>query len=155
MQMSSSKFLTVDVRPLLRAGSEPLTAIIQAKTQLAAGQTLRLLTTFEPRPLYALFESDGYQPQPRQLAPDDWEILFVPENEESANGQEIDVRGQPLQNWLDQALEAASYLGREDNLVLHSSERPSALLAELNAATTDYDCEAADDQHWVTTIWRL
>lgn len=153
--MSSPKILTLDVRTLLRAGSEPLTVIMQAQARLASGQTLRLLTTFEPRPLYALFESEGYKPQPRQLGADDWEILFVPEGSESANGQEMDFREQPTQDWLGQALEAASYLGREDKMVLHSSERPDALLTKLNTATTDYDCESEGDRHWVTTIWRL
>ncbi|MGZ0708210.1 DUF2249 domain-containing protein [Coraliomargarita sp. W4R53] len=153
--MSPSKMFTLDVRPLLQAGTEPMTAIMQAKAQLAPGQKLRLLTTFEPRPLYALFESDGYQAQPRQLETNHWEILFVPQNNASVPEQAMDFRGQPEQDWLEKALEAVSFLGREGNIVLHTSERPKALLAELNPATTDYDCEADGEAHWVITIWRL
>ncbi len=46
--------LTLDVRPELRHGGEPLPRILQAVAQLEPDQPLRLLTTFEPIPLYAV-----------------------------------------------------------------------------------------------------
>lgn len=147
--------LTIDVRPLLKAGSEPLSAIIQAKSQLAPGQSLQLLAPFEPKPLYAMFESEGYKAQPRKLDSGDWEILFSTDTNDLSNRKELDFRGQSIETWLEQALEATSYLGREDTMTLRSSERPSALLSKLNSSTTDFDSEAEDECHWVTTIWRL
>ena len=38
----------LDVRPILRAGGEPFSAIMEAVNGLAAGQSFRLLATFEP-----------------------------------------------------------------------------------------------------------
>lgn len=54
--MTTPEPLTLDVREELRRGGEPLPRIMETVRQLAPGQALRLLATFEPLPLYAVLE---------------------------------------------------------------------------------------------------
>ncbi|HUZ64978.1 MAG TPA: DUF2249 domain-containing protein [Acetobacteraceae bacterium] len=70
---------TLDVRPELRAGGEPFPRIMQAVASLEPGQTLRLLATFEPIPLYAVLGRKGLAHRAIHHGEEDWEILFTPE----------------------------------------------------------------------------
>ncbi|MGH7066520.1 MAG: DUF2249 domain-containing protein [Acetobacteraceae bacterium] len=71
--------LTLDVRPILKAGGEPLAEIMRTVSGLAPGQALRLLATFEPIPLYAVLGRKGFAHTATQRGKDDWEILFAPD----------------------------------------------------------------------------
>ncbi|MGH7118039.1 MAG: DUF2249 domain-containing protein [Acetobacteraceae bacterium] len=84
--MSETPSFTLDVRPTLRAGGEPMAEIMQAVTRLAPGQTLRLLATFEPIPLYHVLGRKGFSHSAVHHGTDDWEILFTPDPS-TAGGQ--------------------------------------------------------------------
>lgn len=71
--------LTVDVREELRLGGEPLPRILEAVKDLAPGQALRLLATFEPLPLYAVLGRKGLGHTAKRLGEGDWEVIFAPE----------------------------------------------------------------------------
>jgi uncharacterized protein (DUF2249 family) len=77
--MSEAAPLTLDVRPELRAGGEPFPRIIQALDSLEPGQSLRLLATFEPIPLYAVLGRKGFAHRSVHHGEADWEILFTPD----------------------------------------------------------------------------
>lgn len=68
----------LDVRPILRAGGEPLTAIMDAVQSLGSGQALRLLATFEPVPLYGVLARKGFAHAAREIGEGDWEVMFTP-----------------------------------------------------------------------------
>jgi uncharacterized protein (DUF2249 family) len=68
----------LDVRPILRAGGEPFSAIMEAVNGLAAGQPFRLLATFEPVPLYAVLAKKGFGHAAREIGGGDWEVMFAP-----------------------------------------------------------------------------
>ena len=51
-----------------------------------AGQTLRLLTTFEPIPLYAVLGQKGFSHVASRHGEGDWEILFIPDEREAITG---------------------------------------------------------------------
>lgn len=70
--------LTLDLREELRRGGEPLPRILQAVDQLAPEQALRLLTTFEPLPLYAVLGRKGFGHEAVRHGDHDWEIRFHP-----------------------------------------------------------------------------
>ena len=70
--------LTLDLREDLRRGGEPLPRILQAVDQLAPEQGLRLLTTFEPLPLYAVLGRKGFGHEAIRHGEGDWEIRFRP-----------------------------------------------------------------------------
>ncbi|MFW6218153.1 MAG: DUF2249 domain-containing protein [Verrucomicrobiota bacterium] len=147
--------MTLDVRPLLAQGIEPFGAIVEAKSQLSAGQPFVLRAPFEPLPLYNLFQNDGYQVDAKKHADDDWEIHFIPGSAGGAPERELDLRflepPDPLQN----SLEGVRALGRDERLVLHTRFRPVQLFERIDAETTDYDCEEVGPNHWVTTLWRI
>jgi uncharacterized protein (DUF2249 family) len=68
----------LDVRPILRAGGEPFTAIMDVVKGLDSGQALRLLATFEPVPLYGVLAKKGFDHAAREVGGGDWEVLFTP-----------------------------------------------------------------------------
>jgi len=76
--MTASVPLTLDVREELRHGGEPLPRIMETVKQLAPGQALRLLATFEPLPLYAVLGRKGFSHQATYRGVDDWEVVFTP-----------------------------------------------------------------------------
>lgn len=69
---------TLDVRPILRAGGEPFGEIMQAVANLERHQSLRLLATFNPVPLFAVMEQRGYRHSAQPLGGGDWEVVFSP-----------------------------------------------------------------------------
>ncbi|MBX5473246.1 MAG: DUF2249 domain-containing protein [Acetobacteraceae bacterium] len=70
--------LTLDVRDELRRGGEPLPRILEAVGKLEPGQPLRLLTTFEPIPLYHVLGRKGFGHVASHHGEGEWEILFTP-----------------------------------------------------------------------------
>jgi uncharacterized protein (DUF2249 family) len=68
----------LDVRPVLRAGGEPFTVIMDAVERLDTGQPLRLLATFEPVPLYGVLGKKGFTHAARAIGGGDWEVVFTP-----------------------------------------------------------------------------
>ena len=71
--------LDLDVRPILREGGEPFSAIMEAVAGLAPGQSLRLFATFKPIPLFGVLGARGFEPSARELDGGDWEVLFTPQ----------------------------------------------------------------------------
>ncbi len=84
----------LDVRPILRAGGEPFTVIMQAVARLEAGQALRLLATFEPVPLFAVLGRRGFAHAARQLDDGDWEVVFTPANPQGGGDPRAASEGQ-------------------------------------------------------------
>ena len=74
----TTRFLDVDVRPILRAGGEPFAAIMQALDVLEPNQGLRLRATFEPVPLFGVMKSRGFTHEANELDRGEWEVLFCP-----------------------------------------------------------------------------
>jgi len=69
----------LDVRPMLRDGGEPFPEIMQAVSDLADGEGLRLLATFRPVPLFAVLGKRGYDHSEREIGDGDWEVTFTPQ----------------------------------------------------------------------------
>jgi uncharacterized protein (DUF2249 family) len=74
----TTEYVCLDVRPILRAGGEPFDQIMKAVAALRPGQTLRLLATFKPMPLFALLGAKGFAHEEKELGDGDWEVLFRP-----------------------------------------------------------------------------
>lgn len=82
----------LDVRPILRAGGEPFTAIMEAMKNLGCGQALRLLATFEPVPLYGVLAKKGFDHAAREIGGGDWEVLFAPTAANSQQSQSVQLK---------------------------------------------------------------
>jgi len=72
------EFVDVDVRPILRAGGEPFSVIMQAVEGLQPGQGVRLFATFKPIPLFGVMGSRGFSHEAVELDDGEWEVLFRP-----------------------------------------------------------------------------
>lgn len=70
---------TLDVRPLIARGEEPLEKIMQAVGSLAPGDRLLLITPFLPSPLIERLQADGFQARPERRHDGSWETQFSPE----------------------------------------------------------------------------
>jgi len=80
----------LDVRDDLRRGHEPFSRIMAARREVPAGGALRLRAIFEPVPLYAVMEKQGFAHHTRQLGPEDWSVWFYPADEEELQRPEGD-----------------------------------------------------------------
>lgn len=156
----------VDVRTLLRKGGEPFRLIMAALETLAPGEGLRILSTFEPKPLYRVMSERGFDHAARPLTDGDWEVTFTP----SASVPPVAVsRGsEDATDWADPifhldlcALEAPEPMVRilrqidlmEPDEVLFAvlDREPVFLLPELERRGHRWAC-AADEAR---TTWRL
>lgn len=59
--------LTIDVRPILASGGEPLSEILAAAEGIAEGESLVVIAPFEPAPLYGVMRQMGFS---ADVAPD-------------------------------------------------------------------------------------
>ena len=73
-----TRYIDVDVRPILRAGGEPFSAIMAALDRLQADEGMRLYATFKPIPLFGVMADRGFAHSERELDGGEWEVLFTP-----------------------------------------------------------------------------
>lgn len=73
-----AEYIDVDVRPILRAGGEPFSAIMAAIDRLGPGQGIRLYATFKPIPLFGVMADKGFAHSATALDGGEWEVLFTP-----------------------------------------------------------------------------
>jgi uncharacterized protein (DUF2249 family) len=71
-------YIDLDMRPILRAGGEPFSVIMDALDQLQPGQGIRLYATFKPIPLFAVMADRGFVHSEQALDAGEWEVLFTP-----------------------------------------------------------------------------
>jgi uncharacterized protein (DUF2249 family) len=61
----------VDAREI---DGEPFGAIMAALGDIAPGETLLLVNSFEPEPLYGVLDQRGFVHETTQVAPDEWHV---------------------------------------------------------------------------------
>ena len=149
-----SEPLTVDVREELRRGGEPFARIMQAVKSLAPGQTLRLLATFEPLPLYAVLGRQGFGHSATRHGEGDWEVLFEKQTTRAGESSgkrspstataisisdwpqpstHLDNRGLQPPEPMVRILDALEHLGPGDVLEALNEREPVFLYPELQA----------------------
>jgi uncharacterized protein (DUF2249 family) len=74
--MSSLKFTTFDVRPMLARGEEPRDAIRARVDKLAPGHGLMVIAPFLPAPLIELLKSEGLSTSLERRADGGWAVGF-------------------------------------------------------------------------------
>jgi len=146
---------TLDVRPTLLAGGDPLPDILQAFAELEEGQSLRLLAPFEPVPLFRMMEAKGYTWTSYARDGDDREVLYTPAGAAApepaaaavpdrgaavsdpaaadwpAPAHTLDNRGLPPPEPLVRTLEAVETLPAGDVLEIWTDRDPLHLYPEL------------------------
>ena len=76
MERPGEKIVTVDVREDIRQGREPFGKIMAAVDRLQSDETLLLVVSFEPLPLYRVMAQNGFTHCAEQTAAGDWKIYF-------------------------------------------------------------------------------
>lgn len=74
--MSSTKFKTLDVRPLLARGEEPLGLIRSRVNALTPGHGLTVVAPFLPAPLIEMLKSEGFSSTVERSADGSWSVHF-------------------------------------------------------------------------------
>jgi uncharacterized protein (DUF2249 family) len=81
-----TRYVELDVRPILRAGGEPFAKIMETVASLQDDEGLRLFATFEPTPLLRVLETRGYRHATREIGGGDWQVDFTPAATPAAAG---------------------------------------------------------------------
>ena len=66
----------LDVRPELEQGGEVFVQIMEAASSIKPGETLVIVAPFEPVPLYAVLEAQGFAHETEKVAVDEWVVCF-------------------------------------------------------------------------------
>lgn len=74
--MSAPKFRTLDVRPVLKRGGEPFSAIMSEVASLKPDEGLILVSPFLPSPLIEHLKSSGFEARPQSQADGSWQTIF-------------------------------------------------------------------------------
>ncbi|MHB8425523.1 MAG: DUF2249 domain-containing protein [Gammaproteobacteria bacterium] len=163
--MTTPESLTLDMREELRRGGEPLPRIMETVRQLAPGQALRLLATFEPLPLYAVLGRKGFGHQATHHGVEDWEVLFTPGTAapEQSKGKKphttttvsttgwpapsafLDNRGLEPPEPMVRILDSLEHLGPGEVLEAINEREPVFLYPELEARGAAIHTDKRDD----------
>lgn len=84
--MSESQ-LSLDLRPLLAAGTDPLAGVVEQAGRLHAGSRMDLRVPFNPLPLRRVLARMGYSSWPEKLAEGDWRIHLIRDGEGRVEGE--------------------------------------------------------------------
>ncbi|MBN9071298.1 MAG: DUF2249 domain-containing protein [Rhizobiales bacterium] len=158
----------LDVRPILREGGEPFSAIMEAVAALAPGQSLRLLATFKPLPLFQVLGARGFEAAAREIGNGDWEVLFTPvrpagpqaEAPQGASGewpepsQRIDCRDMVPPEPMAKTMEAVEALVPGQTLEALLPREPRFLFPELEGRGHAWKGEAQPDGSYRIVIRR-
>jgi hypothetical protein len=69
-QLSSQQIHTLDVRPVIDAGKDPLSGILQKLKEVKQGEALLIINSFEPIPLIQLLKKQGFDAFVETIEPD-------------------------------------------------------------------------------------
>jgi uncharacterized protein (DUF2249 family) len=173
---SEPEVVTLDVRADLRQGREPLHKILGAARSLQRGQELRVLATFEPRPLYRVLGLQGFDHAARRLPDGSWEVRFVrrggptarsargardappstgaPPPEDTVPWIRLDNRGLEPPQPMIRTFQALDALAPGAVLEIHNDRRPAFLYPHLEEQGYRYQTLDEPDGSARVRIWR-
>ncbi|HRP55363.1 DUF2249 domain-containing protein [Agriterribacter sp.] len=74
--LKKEQIIELDVRPVMASGKDPLSMIVQKVKTIQQGQVLKIINSFEPTPLMALLEKQGFVSYADTIEPDWVETYF-------------------------------------------------------------------------------
>lgn len=166
------KIVTLDVRDVIRQGGDPFARIMAAIAQLPANAQLRLLAPFEPVPLCAVLRNQGFTYIAKEIAGEDWEVLFTREPEKKAAPEKsgrpagaptksrpieivkVDARGLEPPQPMVKILEALAGLPAGAELHAHTERKPMHLYGQLEERGFIGETKEQSDGSHITKIHR-
>ncbi len=172
----NNKIVTLDVRADIRAGRQPCASITAAAAGLKAGESLKLLAPFEPKPLFDLLGQQGFAHRAQAIGNGDWEVLFfrdaamgkqttqqTPASQSSigcgcscgaSSEVEVDARGLEPPQPMMRVLEALETLPAGSTLRARTDRRPMHLYPMLEERGFVGESEEQSDGSFITHIRR-
>ncbi|PTY00068.1 DUF2249 domain-containing protein [Opitutus sp. ER46] len=77
MSSTPRKVRTLDVRPLIAQGEEPLASIMATVRAVAPGESFVLISPFLPSPLIERLQSEGFTARPEHRSDGGWQTQFT------------------------------------------------------------------------------
>ena len=158
--INPQRLISLDVRPILAAGADPLTLILGKIKELQPGQVLEIVNTFEPRPLMGLLKKQGFDSYAAIIHDDLIKTYFYRETEVPVNNRKdqadkaagwnelmekykdkmdvIDVRNLEMPKPMMTILESLDKLAAGKSLFVYHKRIPVFLLPELADRELDY-----------------
>jgi uncharacterized protein (DUF2249 family) len=152
--------VTMDVRPILAGGEDPLNQILSRIKGLKPGEVLKIINTFEPTPLMSLLAKQGFRSIVEKRADNYVETLFyneggnLPQEVRPADMKQsgweemlglyedktttLDVRAMEMPLPMTTILEAVESLPDDRALFVFHRKVPVYLLPELSERNLEY-----------------
>lgn len=165
--LTNEQLTTLDVRPLIASGNEPLQAIMQQVKNIKPGHVLKIINTFEPTPLIAMLEKKGFETYvdvisdnhietyfyktevvnaakatPAKPVATDWENVL---HRFGNQLQKLDVRHLEMPQPMIAILEALDHLPAGLALYIYHKRIPVFLLPELAQRGFEYRVKEIED----------
>lgn len=153
MSLRSEEIHTLDVRPLIASGEDPLQLILAHTKSLPVGHALKIINSFEPVPLLKLLQKQGFDTHSEKIndalyyatfrkkataeAPAEAEALKPDGDWTQILGKyegrfiKLDVRHLEMPGPMHTILEALQTLPEDGALFIHHKKIPVFLLPEL------------------------
>lgn len=174
--LKKDQIVDLDVRPILASGTDPLNIILEKIKNIQAGQTLRIINTFEPIPLINMLEKKGFVTYTDTIDANLVETYFHKRTEASpidatpaaktASGwddtvrrfegktKSIDVRALEMPLPMITLLEALDELPSDKALYVYHKRIPVFLLPELAEKKFDYRVKEISDSEVHLLIYK-
>ncbi len=157
--LKPEQIVDLDVRPIIEAGKDPLSLIVEKVKSIPKGSALKIINSFEPTPLISLLKKQGFESFVDAI--DDQlvetyfykigdEALAINEPENKAEGwdellkhfegkmQTVDVRNLEMPQPMMTILESIEELPAGNALFVYHKRIPVFLLPELKERKFDY-----------------
>jgi len=154
----------LDVRQTLGSGQDPFQQIMETLATLKPGQGLAVRAPFEPRPLFGVLASKGFQGRGIRLADDDWVVEFLPGQPSASipaktlapppDSKALDVRGLEPPEPLVRILAACQSLAEGETLLVIHERRPELLYPRLEGLGLVHHTEALAEDSYRISITR-
>lgn len=126
--LKHDQVIALDVRPIMAAGKEPLSAILEKIRALKRGQVLKIVNSFEPTPLMQLLQKQGFDSYAAELNGNLVETWFYKKTDWQQC--EMPVHTGPSDNW-DEILER--FKDRIETIDVRNLEMPLPMLSILES----------------------
>jgi uncharacterized protein (DUF2249 family) len=167
VSLEKDQLIVLDVRPVMAAGKDPLSIIVQKVKTIQPGQVLKIINTFEPTPLMALLGKQGFISY-ADVIEEDWvetyfyktDTVETPVSQMPANSSEgwdlilkrfenhirsIDVRHLEMPGPMMTILESLETLSADTALYVYHKRIPVFLLPELAERKFGYRIKEISD----------
>ena len=157
--LKPEQIIDLDVRPVIEAGKDPLSLIVEKVKSIPKGSALKIINSFEPTPLISLLKKQGFESFVDAIDDQLVETYFYKEedaalqiNEPKNNSegwdellkhfegkmQTVDVRHLEMPQPMMTILECIEKLPEESALFVYHKRIPVFLLPELKERKFDY-----------------